>query len=504
VAAETLDAHRVLPLEPYVDLAEYMDRGGGRALVAARAVEPEALIGELEASGLRGRGGAGFPTGTKWRTIASYASAVLETSVVVNAAEGEPGTYKDRAILTANPYAVLEGALIAAHAMGSRSVTIATKQRFGDVVERLRAAIVELHDADWLGEVEISVFEGPDEYLYGEETALLEALDGRPPFPRIAPPWRRGVVEVVAYDSDVTSESGLAADVEMATPAPDNLSPPVLVDNVETIANVPPIIANGAAWFRSIGTEKSPGTIVCTLTGVVTGAIQRPSVVEVAMGTRLGDVIAQANDQIGDDVAVDDDDPEMHRVVAVMTGVSNAIVGVEQFDTPVSYEGFAALGSGLGSGSFIIIDHRTDPVAVAAGASRFLAVESCGQCEPCKRDGLAIADHLAKLCRHEPDALTLESIEDRLGTITRGARCNLALQHQVVVGSLLQRFGDRVQRHLQESDEPTEPVLVAELLSIDGGIETLDSSFADKQPDWTHDAVDSGRAPAERLTDHRA
>jgi len=151
VAQQTLGAHRVLPLEPFVDLAHYIRQGGGGALAAARAVEPEALIAELEASGLRGRGGAGFPTGTKWRTIASYASAVLETAVIVNAAEGEPGTYKDRAILSANPYAVLEGALIAAYAMGSRSVTIATKARFDEVIARLRSAIVELRDAEWLG-----------------------------------------------------------------------------------------------------------------------------------------------------------------------------------------------------------------------------------------------------------------------------------------------------------------------------------------------------------------
>jgi len=297
----------------------------------------------------------------------------------------------------------------------------------------------------------------------------------------------------------VTSGSGLPADVEMATPTPDNLSPPVLVDNVETLANIPAIIANGAAWFRSVGTDKSPGTIVCTLTGAVTGSIERPRVLEIAMGTPLRDVIAVANEQ-----SSDDDDAEPRRVVAAMTGVSNAIVVADQFDIPVSYEGFAEIGTGLGSASFILVDESTDPVAVVAGASRFLAVESCGQCEPCKRDGLQIAEELARVCRHEADAATLETIEDRLVTITHGARCNLAAQHQAVVGSFLANFGDRVVQHLDQRDEPVEPALVAELLGMERGTEDLDTTFADKQPDWTYDAVDSGRTPAERLTDHRA
>jgi NADH-quinone oxidoreductase subunit F len=489
VTLQTLDTHRVIPLELYADLAEYMDAGGGRGLTLARTLAPDAIIAELEASGLRGRGGAGFPTGAKWRTIAEYASAVLETNVVVNAAEGEPGTFKDRTILRVNPYAVLEGALIAAHAMGAQSVIIATKQRFDEEIASVRAAIAEMHDAGWVGDVGISVVEGPTEYLYGEETALLEVLDGRPPFPRIAPPWRRGVVEVVADDSDVTSGSGLAADVEMATTATDNLPPPVLVNNVETLANVPAIIAHGAAWFRSVGTEKSPGTVVCTLTG----AVRRPKVVEVAMGTPLRDVIAEASNEPGDG----------RRITGVLMGVSNSMVSPDAFDTPISYEALAAIGSGLGSASFIVLDERSDGVAVAAGASRFLAVESCGQCEPCKRDGLEISGHLARLVRNEADPAAIDVINHRLTTIADGARCNLAAQHQVVVGSILAAFDGNLRDHLDGRRDPAEPTLIAELLRIDGDKETVDSTFATKQPDWTYEPVDSGETPVERLTDHR-
>ena len=146
----------------------------------------------------------------------------------------------------------------------------------------MRSAVDELTSAGWTKDVTISIVEGPSEYLYGEETALFEVIDGRPPFPRIAPPYRRGVVEVVT-DDDVGFESGLAADVEMATADDETLAPPVLANNVETLANVPAIIENGAAWFRSVGTPESPGTIVVT----VTGDVLRPGVGEVAMGSRL-------------------------------------------------------------------------------------------------------------------------------------------------------------------------------------------------------------------------
>ena len=273
-----LRLERVLPAEPYRTLSDYLSAGGGAALEAARKVTPGVLIDEIDASGLRGRGGAGFPTGQKWRTVAGYASPVVSSTVVVNAAEGEPGTFKDRAILRANPYAVLEGALIAARAVGAASVIVATKARFSTEIARLRAAVDEIAEAGWCDEVKVTIVEGPSEYLYGEETALLEVLDGRPPFPRIAPPYRRGVDEVVATDEDVESGSGLSADVEMAGPDHETLAPPTLANNVETFANVPGIIAKGAAWFRSVGTAESPGTIVAT----ITGAVQRDAVGEVA------------------------------------------------------------------------------------------------------------------------------------------------------------------------------------------------------------------------------
>ena len=204
----------------------------------------------------------------------------------------------------------------------------------------------------------MSLVKGPEEYLFGEETGLLEVVDGRPPFPRVAPPYRDGLDALGAA--------------------------PTLANNVETMAHVACILANGPAWFREHGTEQSPGTIVCT----VSGATQRAGVAEVAMGTPLRDVI----DTIGGG-------PEPGRhVQAVLSGVAHPFVHAARLDTPLTYEDMEAAGSGLGACGFIVFDDAADMVAVAQGVARFLAVESCGQCTPCKQDGLAIAEILARFC----------------------------------------------------------------------------------------------------------
>ena len=482
--------HRVLYPHPIADLDEYLARGGGAGLEAARKVEPAALITELEASGLRGRGGAGFPTGTKWRTVAGNASPVLPTTVVVNGAEGEPGTFKDRTILRIDPYQVVEGALIAARAVGAASIIFGLKQSFGQEVARLRRAIEEIVAAGWADGLEFDVFEGPNEYLYGEETALLETIDGRYPFPRIAPPFRRGVTEVVDSPSDTVSGSGLSAPVEMAAPGDDAVAPPTLVDNIETLANVPKIIARGAAWYRTEGTEESPGTIVCT----VTGSVVHAGVGEVQMGTPLREVI----ETIGGGTV------EGRRVKAVLPGVAQGFIPGSLLDTPVSYEGLAAIGSGLGSAGFIVFDESDDMTAVAAGVSRFLAIESCGQCTPCKQDGLQLAGLMAKLCLSDAGDHDLASIQKRVATVADGARCYLAQQHQNVLNSLLELYGDEVEAHLQGSAPGVDPELIAELVDIADGVASWDERHREKQPDWSYDEEDSGQVPAERYGEHRA
>ena len=505
VSAPDVDVrHRLLPDVAVVSLAQYEHAGGGEAMRAALAVEPATILGELEASGLRGRGGAGFPTATKWRTVMSFASDVLATSVVVNAAEGEPGTYKDRLLIERNPYAVLEGAMIAAQVIGARTIIVATKSSFSQT-HRVRQAVAELANAAWNPGFEFAVVEGPHEYLFGEETALLEVIDGRPPFPRTAPPWRRGVVEVIDdidQVPDTPSDSGLPADLELASDADDNVVPPVLVNNVETFANVPPIVLNGAAWFRSVGTQQTPGTLLCT----VTGAVSHPGVYEVAAGTPVSEVLAMA--ESNGDAAPTEPANGPAEVPAppsmVLLGVSNAVLTADQLDTPVSHEGFRAIGTGLGSASFIVIAADTDPVAVAAGASRFLAIESCGQCTPCKQDGLEISMILHDLTEATAAPDSLDRLELRLTTVADGARCSLATQHQVVVDSIRRAFPDRFESRTVPDAEPVDPFLVSELVELTETRQVIDADFTTKQPDWTYDSTDSGQTPVERLTDHRA
>jgi NADH:ubiquinone oxidoreductase subunit F (NADH-binding) len=342
----------------------------------------------------------------------------------------------------------------------------------------------------WVDGVELTVFEGPDEYLYGEETALLETLDGRYPFPRIAPPYRRGITEVVEHADDVGSGSGLSAHVEMAVPGGETGAPPTLVNNVETLANIPRIVSRGADWFRTEGTEGSPGTVVCT----VTGSTRRAGVGEVLMGTPLREMI----DIVGGGPR------RGHRIKAVMPGVSSGAIPERLLDTPLTHEDLAAIGSGLGAGGFIVFDDTDDLTAVAAGVSRFLAVESCGQCTPCKRDGLLLSERLARLSRSEAGARDLDEVRDLLSTVSDSARCSLALQHQAVVQSIVDGFADEVRAHASGTAAGVEPALIAELLDIEADEAVVDARHRQKQPDWTHDAEDSGKWPADRVDDHRA
>jgi NADH:ubiquinone oxidoreductase subunit F (NADH-binding) len=481
--------HRILYPTPITSLDEYLVARGGLGLERARDLDADAIIAEVQSSGLRGRGGAGFPTGRKWRTVRDYCSNFERTSVVVNAAEGEPGTFKDRTILRNDPYQVLEGALIAALAVGADNIVVATKQKFTTEVARLHQAIDEIKSAGWLDGMGLDVYQGPGEYLYGEETALLEVLDGRYPFPRIAAPYRRGVDEVVEAPADLGTESGLSAHVEMAGPTDDTVAPPTLVDNVETLANIARIISRGAEWFRTEGTSESPGTIVCT----VTGSTRRHGVGEVIMGTPLREVI----DEIGGGAR------EGREIRAVLPGVSNAFIDASDLDTPISYEGMAAIGSGLGSAGFIVLDDTDDLVAVAAGAVRFLAVESCGQCSPCKLDGLRIAELFERIVRDTAGPHDLDELRTRVSTVADGARCSLATQQQVIAGSVLGRYFPSVSAHMERTAPATVPTLVAELTSIDDGGAHVDEHHAAKQPDWTFDATDSGKSPAARLGEHR-
>ena len=478
--------HRILYPEPIESLEGYLKARGGRGLDALADLGPSDVIAILDDAGLRGRGGAGFPTGRKWRTILDARAPHASSSVVVNGAEGEPGTFKDRTIFRNDPYQVIEGAVIAAHVVGADEIVFGLKAAFGPELARLRAAISEVTEAGWLDGLTVRVVEGPDEYLYGEETALLEVADGRYPFPRIAPPFRRGLHEEAADGGTPGDEreTGLSADIEMVGAGE---ATPALVENVETLANVAHILARGASWYRTEGTDESPGTIVCT----VTGAVERAGVGEVIMGTPLREVL----EAIGGP-------PDSGRYKAVLVGVSNTVITEDQLDAPVSYEGLAAIGSGLGSAGFIVYDDAADMAGLAAGVASFLATESCGQCRPCKVDGLRIAELLEGVAASQGEVRDLDEVRVRLGTVADGARCFLATQQQIAVGSLLDRFPDELTAHAEKRVAGVAPTLVAELRDISEAVAVWDERHRDKQPDWSYDAVWSGKAPVERFAQH--
>jgi NADH-quinone oxidoreductase subunit F len=461
-------ARRVLHPEALASLAEYRSVRGLRGLEIATAMSPAEIVATVLDSGLRGRGGAGFPTGRKWETVAGSAAAGPSATVVVNGAEGEPGTFKDRSILRHNPYQVIEGAFIAARAVHADRVIIALKQSFTVEVARTRHALAEMRAADVLpAAVGCSMFEGPDEYLYGEESALLETIDGRGPFPRVVPPYRVGLV---GDDPHGRVNAG-----------------PALVNNLDTIANVPNIVAVGARSFRSIGTPESPGSVVCT----VTGDVNRHGVGEFAMGTPLRHVLETIG---GGPVA---------SVKAVLSGVANPVILGDRLDVAVSHEGMRSAGCGLASAGFIVFAHGTDLVAVAAGIARFLAIESCGQCTPCKTDGMELATLLDRLARSNATAADLETIERRIGTVNYGARCYLAAQQETVLTSIFNEFRHEFVAHLTGHAAPAAPVLIAELVDIRNGTAIVDEHHRHKQPDWSYRATSSGSTPVELRNRYR-
>ena len=467
---------RILDLAPVRTLPEHRSNGGFDALEAARGTEPGVLIELVTEAGLRGRGGAGFPTGVKWETVRTNAvGSEIAPVVVVNAAEGEPGTFGDRTLIRRNPFRVLEGALIGAHAVGAASIIVVTKESFTTELGRLEAARDELVAAGLAGEVDIEIVRGPNHYLLGEETGLLEAAAGRPPFPRIAPPYRHGATEV-------GDPSGGASRVELA--GDGGTAPPTLVNNVETFAHVPGIVRHGAEWFRRQGTADSPGTSVFT----VSGDVKHAGVGEFSLGTPVGEIVQALGGG-----------PSSGRIGFVLSGVANGVLAAEALDTPASYEAMDAIGSGLGTGGFMVFSTETDPVAVAHGVSRFLAIESCGQCTPCKQDGLAVAEQLDLLRRGEADDDALErTIVPLLARVPEGARCDLGRQHERVVTSILSRFTDLSVAHAVD-DVAADPVLIAPLVDIDDeGVAHLDEDHRTKQPDWDHGDTWDGQSPADR------
>jgi NADH-quinone oxidoreductase subunit F len=433
-SCETLDAYRAA--------------GGLRGLEAAMSASPDDVIATVRESGLRGRGGGGFHTGEKWDAIRNVGSG--DRYVVCNAAEGEPATFKDRHLLRANPYQVLEGILIAAYAVGAAGAYIGLKEAFTPEYDALVRAAQEMHDAGVADPVPIEIVSGPDLYLLGEETGLLEVVEGRPPLPRSHRPYMEGL---------------------FAAPPKEN---PTLVNNAETLANVPHIVREGPDWLRASGTERSPGTMLFTLTGDV----EREGVFELPLGTPLRTFVEGAGGGVTGGEAMK----------VIVPGSSTTALVASQLDVGLDFEDMAATGSGLGSGGFAVFDDTTCIVQLAHLYSRFLWVESCAQCPPCKFGSGEITAHLERIERGEGDAGDVGLMLARAKTVTDGQKCALPTGESLLIQSLIQTFTEEFEAHQRRKcGRYRDGLLLPKIVDFDedAGRFRYDETYRRKQPDWT-------------------
>jgi NADH-quinone oxidoreductase subunit F len=460
-----LEPHLLLPARAYASLDAYLTGGGGRALAITRDHGTDWVLDEMDRAGLRGRGGAGFPAGQKWRSVASGGAELGDRYVVANGAEGEPGTFKDRPLLRANPYQVLEGLSVAATVVRAREAFIAVKASFTREIEALERAMREMAEADLLCDAPLSLIAGPEEYLFGEEKALLEVVEGNDPMPRWLPPYLHGLYAT-------TPQEGWSAGTGPALSDEARVgSNPTLVTNVETLAHVPLIVTRGAEWYRTIGTRDTPGPLICT----VVGDVMHAGFAEIEPGITLREVI----DRVGGGMRPG------RQVKAVLSGVSNPVLASAQLDAPVSYDSLAAAGGGLGSAGFIVYDDTRSMVAVARMVSRFLYVESCGQCRACKFGCGEITRHLDRIADAQGDAHDIESIGERLLGITDQNRCFLGEEEQRVIASLLRTFPEDFTAEL-EGAPLLDPLPTPKIIDIHDGLARYDEKQARKQPDWTY------------------
>jgi NADH-quinone oxidoreductase subunit F len=427
---------------------DYEAAGGGRGLQTALATWPVAAIGEVAKSGLRGRGGAGFPTGAKWRAVRSVGAG--PRFAVCNAAEGEPATFKDRLLLRTNPYQVLEGLAIAAYAVGAERAYIGLKEAFAPEIRALRRALGEMQDADALGGVPVEIVLGPDLYLFGEETGLEEVIEGRLPLPRVARPFIQGL---------------------FASPPQDN---PTLVNNAETLANVPHILADGADWLRADGTDRAPGTMLFT----ICGDVRREGVFELPLGTPLRSLV----EELAGGTA------ESRVVKAIFPGASNTVILPGQLDTPMDFDSMRQVGSGLGAAGFAVFDDSACIVQAAYRYSRFLFVESCGQCPACKFGTGEVTQALQGIEAGGGSDRDLELILVRARGSTGGQKCALPTGESLLMQSLVQAFGDEFARHVGGSCPLPRELPFHKIVDWDAtaGRFAYDLAYPDKQPDWTN------------------
>jgi len=385
----------------------YLANGGYQALPQALAMSPDELIDLIKRSKLRGRGGAGFPAGLKWGFMPKED---VTKFLAVNTDEGEPGTFKDRKLIEADPHQVIEGAIIAAYAVGARHAFVYIRGEFFIGVKRWNKAIGYLGE-DILGSgysLDMTVHRGAGAYICGEETAMINSLEGKRGEPRIKPPY--------------PAQTGYH-------------QAPTLVHNVETLANVPHIVLNGADWYRSIGTESSTGPkLFC-----VSGHVYRRGVYELPLGTPLSTIIYDYAGGV----------PGGKKLKAVIPGgASTPFVTAEHVDVPMDFESLAAIGSALGTGAIVVMDEDTCMVDVALRTARFFAHESCGKCTPCRVGGRCIVDLLEGITEGRGQRGDIAKLYSLCDGIAGKTFCPMGDAMVAPIRSSLDLFGDEYERHL--------------------------------------------------------
>jgi NADH-quinone oxidoreductase subunit F len=407
-------------------LDTYRKHDGYQALAAALAMGPDEVVQTVKDSGLRGRGGAGFGTGMKWGFIPQDPSGAGAKPhyLVVNADEAEPGTCKDIPLMLATPHALVEGVIIAAYAIRASHAFIYVRGEVVPVLRRLRAAVAEAYAAGYVGrdiqgsgfDLEIIVHAGAGAYICGEETALLDSLEGRRGQPRLRPPF--------------PAVSGLYAC-------------PTVVNNVESIASVPPILLNGVDWFRSMGSDKSPGFTLYSLSGHVT----RPGQYEAPLGITLGELLDYAGGVRAG-----------HRLKFWTPGGSSTPILTDQhLDVPLDYEGVGAVGSMLGTKALQIFDETTCVVRAVRRWTQFYEHESCGKCTPCREGTFWLAQIYERLEIGEGTAADIDKLLDISDTINGKSFCALGDGAASPIISSIQHFRDEYIAHVTQQGCPFDP-----------------------------------------------
>ena len=402
-------------------IEEYIAYDGYEAMAKAlTAMTPAEIIAEVTAAGLRGRGGAGFPTGKKW-ALCQQAEATPKY-LICNGDEGDPGAFMDRSVLEADPHAIIEGMVIGARAIGADKGFVYIRDEYPLAVKRMGIAIQQAKDYGLLGEdilgtgfsFDLEIVRGAGAFVSGEETALIASIEGQRAYPRQRPPY----------------------------PAQHGLwGKPTVINNVETWANVPSIIRRGAAWFSGMGTMTSKGTKIFSLVG----KINNTGLVEVPMGIHLRDIIYGIGGGI----------PGGRDFKAIQIGgPSGGCIPKELLDLPVDYESLAKAGAMMGSGGMIVMDEDTCMVDIALYFLRFTQEESCGKCAPCRIGTRQMAGILARIVAGEGSDEDLKRLEELALTVKQGSLCGLGQTAPNPVLSTLRYFRDEYQAHITDHSCP--------------------------------------------------